>query len=240
MRIVQLTDLHLSPDLGDARWLRLQEQLAALDSRRAAIDRVVLTGDLATHGQRAVYFALRALLIPFIDKLRVLPGNHDDRKLIREIFEDRFKGGPGANFVDPAQDLRLIGLDTSRPGRVSGKLGKEQLAWLKAVLSLQIPTLIFMHHPPLKVGTWWLDKDILRDRREFETALQPSAVRGVFCGHVHQAFQGNLGRVPVWTTPSTAYQFAPGSWIPRPTRAPAAHREIEFSSETLHSSLIAW
>ncbi|HTM46102.1 MAG TPA: hypothetical protein VL137_14175, partial [Polyangiaceae bacterium] len=67
-----------------------------------------------------------------------------------------------------------------------------------------------------------------------------SSVKGVFCGHVHQNVAGVLGRVPVWATPSTAYQFAPGSWIPRPTRAPAAHREIEFSSEMLRTSVVNW
>jgi Icc protein len=239
LRILQLTDLHLGPRLDDKRWRALDQLLAELPQRVGAFDRLVLTGDLATHGQAAVYRALRARLAPWLDRLRLVPGNHDEGARIQDVFADRvLQGTQGATFVDDLPGLRLVGLDTSRPWRVSGKLGEAQLAWLPGVLGEATPALLFMHHPPLSVGTWWLDKDQLRDRSAFAAAIQNRGVLGAFCGHVHQAFEGTLGSVPVWTTPSTAYQFKPGSLIPQTERAPAAFRVIEVSDGALSSSLV--
>jgi len=201
-----------------------------------AIDRLVLTGDLAAHGQPAVYEALRQLLLPWLDRLRLVPGNHDDSKSLRQAFAERVSTDTGkATFQEDLSGVGIIGLDTSRPWRVSGKLGQDQLAWLANALASPLPVVIFMHHPPVAVGTWWLDKDMLRDREAFKALLAGSNVRAVICGHVHQSFEGRLGHIPVWTTPSTAYQFHPGSLFPRTTRAAAGFRVVEFSNDALHS-----
>jgi Icc protein len=240
LRILQLTDLHLGPRLGDRRWLALARLLAELPGRVGVFDRIVLTGDLSTHGQPAVYRALRTQLLPWLDQLRLVPGNHDNSPVLREMFADRMlAGSPGATCVDDMQGLRLVGLDTSQPWRVSGRLGQAQLDWLPGVLDPGLPSLLFMHHPPLDVGTWWLDKDSLRDRDALASVIQDRGVLGAFCGHVHQAFRGSLGAVPVWTTPSTAYQFKPGSLIPRTRSAPPEFRLIEVAEGRLETTLIS-
>jgi Icc protein len=174
-----------------------------------------------------------------LSKVRLVPGNHDNGPLLREIFEDRMReGSPAANFLEDIDGLRLVGLDSSRPWRVSGSLGPRQLEWFSGALDNVLPKLLFLHHPPLRVGTWWLDKDRLRDRKGLDQIVQGRRVLGIFCGHVHQEFAGRLGSVPVWTTPSTAYQFKPGSLIPRTESRPPGLRLIEVSGGKIATSVI--
>lgn len=238
MRILQLTDLHLGLRWEDARWATLDTLLSELSELVGEFDRLVITGDLAAHGERAVYEALRARLAPWLPRLRVVPGNHDSRHL-REVFADRMVGGsPAANFLDEVDGVRLVGLDSSRRWRISGALGFAQLEWLSSVLDPATRSLVFLHHPPRSIGTWWLDKDLLRDRAAFSEAIQGRGVQGVFCGHVHQESEGLLGQIPVWTTPSTAYQFKPGSLLPRTDRCASGFRVIEINDGVLTTSVV--
>jgi Icc protein len=136
-------------------------------------------------------------------------------------------------------EVRVIGLDTLEAGRVCGNLGDEQRDWLSQELSRsEKPTLLFMHHPPMRVGTWWLDKDLLRDLVPFETQVRRSPVVAIFAGHVHQEAEGHLGPVPVFATPSTAYQFPPRSWWPRSARTKASYRWIDARRDRVKSHVV--
>ena len=239
LRIVQLSDLHLRPRVDDRRWETFERLLAELSAQLGGFDRIVLTGDLAAHGERSVYESLRARVAAYLPQLRVVSGNHDTRHHLRGVFEDRFVLGPSTlNFVEDLKGVRLIGLDSTQPFRVGGTLGKTQLDWLAGMLPVATPSLIFLHHPPLAVGSWWLDKDRLRDRMALARVLQDQNVLGIFCGHVHQEFEGRLGAIPVWTTPSTAYQFKPRSLIPRTEAKEPGFRVIEVHDGLLHTQVI--
>lgn len=239
LRIVQLTDLHLGPRLDDKRWEAFERLLADLPRSTGGFDRLVITGDVATRGQRTVYEALRVRLGPLLPQLLLVPGNHDNGRLLREVFQDRMLPGPSAGpFLEDLDGIRLIGLDSSRPWRVSGTVGKSQRTWLLEVLTDAPPALLFVHHPPLRVGTWWLDKDRLRDHVALADVVGERGVLGIFCGHVHQEFQGRLGSVPVWTTPSTAYQFKARSLLPRTEAEPSGVRLIEVADALLSTSVM--
>jgi len=98
-------------------------------------DAVLVSGDLADNATDAEYERVRELLAPLRAALYVLPGNHDDRRALRRHF-----GVPGADG-DPVQyavdlgSLRLVVLDTTRPGEDPGALDAERLGWLDAELS---------------------------------------------------------------------------------------------------------
>jgi Icc protein len=95
-----------------------------------------------------------------------------------------------------------------------------------------------MHHPPIQVGTWWLDKDLLRDHEKLRGVLQGSSVRAVFCGHVHQESTGRFADAAVWTTPSTAYQFGPRSLIPGSTVRGSAFRVIDLVEDRIDTHVV--
>jgi Icc protein len=177
----------------------------------------------------------------WIDELCVLPGNHDDREMVRAAFGDRvIQDRATLNFVVRVGDFRLIGLDTLRPRRVHGRLGEEQLAWLARELGRSsTPAILFMHHPPIRVGTWWLDKDLLRDQEALGKVVRGSPVRALFCGHVHQESNGRLEQARVWTTPSTAYQFSPHALLPGPQRrSPPAFRVIDLDGDRIDTHVV--
>ncbi|MGO9899340.1 MAG: metallophosphoesterase, partial [Solirubrobacteraceae bacterium] len=64
----------------------------------------------------------------------VLPGNHDDRELLRSQFDLAGSGGAPVHYSVELGPLRLVVLDTTRPGEVHGELDCVRLEWLDAEL----------------------------------------------------------------------------------------------------------
>jgi 3',5'-cyclic AMP phosphodiesterase CpdA len=112
-RIVQLTDLHLTAADGGRSWRAdvwgsLRRALEHVRSALGRVDQLVLTGDLANQRRPETYERLREAVDEWADRLRVLPGNHDDREMVRAVFADRLIAGSSTlNFVSPLGEFRL-------------------------------------------------------------------------------------------------------------------------------------
>ena len=153
--VVQLSDPHIGADWGDGDPVAtLAATVAAVRALEPSPGAVLISGDLADHGADNEYEQLRGLVAQIGAPLYVLPGNHDDRAALRRRF-----GVPGADDepVQYAADLgplRLVALDTSRPGEDPGELDAERLAWVEQALaeSPETPTLLALHHPPVTTG----------------------------------------------------------------------------------------
>ena len=91
---------------------------------------------------------------------------------MREVFGDVVQTAGERNvFADSLGDWRLIGLDSQITGALPGELGAEQLAWLASLLTASSqPTVLFLHHPPIMVGSAWLDRIGLVDAAAFLTS----------------------------------------------------------------------
>ena len=92
--LLQLSDLHLfaEPEAvlrGVPTRDSLAEVLEAVRGTGLDFGRVVVTGDFTHDERRETYQAAHGLLDEWIDRCHVLPGNHDDRVLLREVFGDR-------------------------------------------------------------------------------------------------------------------------------------------------------
>jgi|SRR5580692_1644892 Icc protein len=208
--LVQLSDLHLrAGEDGRGPASRMEHalrQVAALEPRPVA---VLLSGDLVDQPSSAAYREAHELLEPIGIPLHAIPGNHDDRDLLRAHF------GPGpAHAGTPVQfavnygALRLVGCDTTRPGEEDGALGGERLRWLDETLSEQpeAPTLLAMHHPPVLTGIRSMDAIALvaEDRDALEVLLggHPQ-VKAITCGHVHTTMTTSFASRPLLICPST-------------------------------------
>jgi 3',5'-cyclic AMP phosphodiesterase CpdA len=189
----------------------LRAVVAWVGSMRPRPDAVLVSGDLADNASDAEYELVRELLAPLEASLYVLPGNHDDRRALRSHF-----GVPGADG-DPVQysvdlgPLRLVMLDTTRPGEDPGALDAERLSWLDAELARapELPTLLAMHHPPLVTGMPAWDELGLpaADRRALgEVIERHRQVRRLVAGHVHRTITAELAGRAVLTVPSTYVQ----------------------------------
>ncbi|PWV77284.1 Icc protein [Halomonas sp. A11-A] len=212
MRLVQISDCHLHAD--PAARARAGFPLRQLEAVVAAVNRerpdvVLVTGDISNDETAASYQLAARILGRLAAPWFWLAGNHDDPALMAETRELLDELDIGA--------WRILMLDTRVSGQAHGELGPERLAELAARLEEDDrPTLLAMHHPPLPVGSAWIDALGLKDREAFwQTLSAYRQVRAILCGHIHQAFASHQrledGEVAVFGCPSTTDQFLAGA-----------------------------
>jgi 3',5'-cyclic-AMP phosphodiesterase len=214
--IAQITDTHIR-EAGTLAYRRVEtggylaravEHLLAMTPRP---DVVLATGDLVDTGGVAEYRRLRTLLRPLPMPVYLIPGNHDDRTALREVFADQpYLPREGfLHFVVEGWPVRLIGLDTLVPGNGSGLMCADRLGWLAARLdeAPDRPTVIFMHHPPFATGIVHMDALGLAGAEGLAAivARHPEVER-VLCGHLHRPIQVRWAGTVASTAPSTAHQ----------------------------------
>ena len=247
IRVVQLTDLHLFSDpSGRLRGVptrdALLDVLEFLESQSEKIAYLILTGDLAHDEQRETYVQLRELLSPWMARIRLIPGNHDSRPFLREVFGELVPtGNEVLTFSLAAGRWRLIGLDSHVPDEVPGRIEPEQLDWLEEELTAhsEEPTILFMHHPPIPVKSAWLDRlGLHKPERLIEIISAWEQVRVVCAGHVHHEYESRIGRVAFYTTPSTAVQFSPGSNVPVYDAAPPGYRVFTLDGDAYRTAVV--
>lgn len=215
--IAQLSDPHIG-----ATWAPGADPVAGL---RAAVEAVhalgpatvLVTGDLADHGEDAEYELLRDLLSPLSGRLYVLPGNHDDRAALRRHFTLPGVGDDPIQYRAELGPLRLLALDTTVPRQDAGELDGERLAWLGGQLGshTELPVLLAMHHPPFLCGIPAMDAVSLgvMDRHAVsELVRRHPHVCGSVAGHIHRGAVARVGDRPALAAPSTYAQarFDPG------------------------------
>lgn len=216
--VAQLTDSHIIEE-GRTLWRRvdtagmLAATVAHLNAMSPRPDLVVCTGDLVNDGRDEQYRNAAAILAALEIPLVLVPGNHDDRTLLRAHFPQVPAGGPHdrIDLVHDELPLRVVGLDTTVPGHGGGLVNVAQMAWLDAVLRADPdrPTLIVQHHPPFATGIAWMDEVGLTDRHlEAEVLARHPHVVGVATGHLHRSITGRCGGVPAVCSPSTGVQLA--------------------------------
>lgn len=222
LHILQLSDTHLrgerlpgTPD-PDALWRRALEALDTLGE----LDLIVLSGDLSDDGSIASYGHLRTTITQFAARhgdaaLVWVPGNHDSRPGFRAVL------GPGLSRAAVAagaderpvfsartiHGFRIIGLDSSVPGRSHGLVDDEQLAWLRDLLSVDCGagSVVVVHHPPVAPVTPLHQGIGLINTERLADVLADSDVRLVLSGHYHHALidsiPGRDGAIPVVVAP---------------------------------------
>lgn len=214
--VVHVSDTHLlagNRPLG-GRYdtaANLRRALAAVERLDARPSAIVFTGDLTDLGEPDAYRALAAIVEPVAERLGVpvvwVAGNHDERpELWRDLLGREATHAPVTSVHD-LDGLRLVALDTSVPGWHHGEIGREQLAWLRDVLSTPAPlgTLLAMHHPPLPSHIPLFDILELRDQGALAEAIAGTDVRGILAGHLHYSTSGTFAGVPVSVAAATCY-----------------------------------
>jgi len=210
--LVQLSDPHIGATWADgdpAAGLR-----AAVESVRRlpdAPDAVLMSGDLADNAADAEYELVHELLGQLGAPAYVLPGNHDDRDALRRNFELPGAEGTPVQYAVELGPLRLVVLDSTRPGEDRGELDADRLSWLDAELkgAPDRVTLIALHHPPVSTGIAAWDELGLptTDRRALGAVLdRHPQVRRVVAGHMHRTMTAELAGRAVLVVPSTYIQ----------------------------------
>ena len=209
--LVQLSDPHVGAQwLGADSLAMLAHVVESVGALAPGPDAILVSGDLAENATDAEYEDVRRLVGSLGAPVFVAAGNHDDRSTLRRLF-----GVPGTD-AKPVQyaaelgPLRLVVLDTTRPGEDDGELDADRLAWLDATLTASgTPTVVAMHHPPLPTGLPAFDRISLtgaesRALRDV-IARHPHVLR-IVAGHAHHACLSELGACPVVVAPSSYLQ----------------------------------
>jgi 3',5'-cyclic-AMP phosphodiesterase len=150
--VVQLSDPHIG-----AMWAEgdpvagLAAAVASIRQLRPAPDALLLTGDLADTRADSEYAHVLGALEGVDAPRYALPGNHDDRDALRGHFGIAGDPGTPVQYAVHVGGLRILMLDSTRPGADAGELDAGRLSWLEDALSAdpRTPTLLAMHHPPL-------------------------------------------------------------------------------------------
>lgn len=218
----------------------LQKVLDHIAASSWPADLVALTGDLIQDESRQAYDHVAALMESLALPILTVPGNHDIRALMKESLDT-----PPFQYCGSKQhdDWLLFGLDSCAAGIAAGRVSDAELARLSAAISASDArhVLVCLHHPPLPVGSQWLDSVGLQNRTEFLDAIAASGkVRGAIFGHVHQEFEVTQASIKVIGTPSTCRQFKIGSDEFALDDKPPAYRRIELHADGALESELIW
>ena len=199
MLIAQVSDIHAAPDNDHlARFDRVLGWLAQLQP-----DVLVLSGDITDDGWLEGYQQTAARMRQQTYPSLILPGNSDDRRLMRGVWgEDAWANNTcdGAlHAVYEAGDLRLIGLDSTVAGQDYGSV-TDHLGWLEDQLNRAdaMPSLLFLHHHVFASGIPTLDDTRCRGLEPLAEVIKSAANRplAIASGHVHRPVAGLFAGIP--------------------------------------------
>ena len=244
LRVIQLTDTHLRADPdGELRGRRPDATLrAVLDAigRSGLPDLFLLTGDLAEDPGNRAYARLRELVGNTGVPAWCLPGNHDDLDLMRDELNRDGLATPRARRTN---GWLFVLLDSTIPGSPAGELGATELAALADTLASypDEPALVALHHPPVALGSRWIDRLGLADAEAFFEVIDANPnVRAVTWGHAHQAWEGSWEHALLLGTPSTHTQFVPGADDYAEDDRPPGWRELRLFEDGRVESEVRW
>ena len=171
-------------------------------------DLVLLTGDVTDHGSADEMANAARLLGDLNCPFYIIPGNHDNRGSLWSEFAETAcptKANEFINYVIDGFDVRLIGMDSSIENAPGGELCDVRLAWLEKQLSEQPqrPTIIFMHHPPVKCGILESDVDGFLGAAALGRVVEKyTCIERILCGHIHLPTHSRFHGTIVSTAPS--------------------------------------
>jgi 3',5'-cyclic AMP phosphodiesterase CpdA len=207
--LAQLTDPHIGATWGPADPIAgLEAVVQAVGQLETPVDAVVISGDLVDNGLDSEYERLAQIVGRVGVPVHVLPGNHDDRDRLRDHFAVEGRPGSPVQYSVDLGPMRLVALDTTRPGHDGGEVDRDRLAWLDQTLAgaTSTPTLIAMHHPPFRTTLPAFDPIGLpeADQRALQQVVaRHGQVRALVAGHIHRTSAATVAGRPALTVLST-------------------------------------
>ena len=245
LRILHLTDPHLFADTGGALrgTVSYASLRAVLDHYRDSdwqADLVVVTGDLIQDDSPEAYLHFRELIGALQLDIHCVPGNHDIRALMQDALSE-----PPFHYCESLQtgNWLVTGLDSCVTGQAGGRLADAELARLDAAITTSnaANVMVCLHHPPVPMGSKWLDTVGLDNGEEFLDRVNASGkVRLAIFGHVHQPYDADHGGTRIIGTPSTCRQFAQGSDEFAVDDNPPAYRRISLHADGSYDHELVW
>ncbi len=209
MRIVQFTDTHLVSDSGE-KFLGVDTFLTLSLATEIAMSLtplpkvMIVTGDIAERGDSATYSRFREIFEPLSVPVYVVPGNHDDDLVMKNIFH-----GSNIKSTDHVviNDHLFIFVDSHVKAKPHGFLSAETLANVENLLKTHAdkPVVISMHHP-VSSPCPALGCQLQNESELLQALKHTHQVVTLLSGHLHKAIDESMGSIRLLTTPSTFAQ----------------------------------
>lgn len=202
--------------------------------------RVVVTGDLIQDDTAAAYSRFRDLLLPLNLRVHCVPGNHDVRELMRETC-----CRPPFSYCawEEIADWLIVGIDSCIEDSAGGAVSEDELERLADTVASSDArhVMVCLHHPPVLMGSAWLDTVGLTNADSLLERMQSlDRVRLAIFGHVHQAYDAEHNGIRIIGTPSTCSQFKPRSDDFAVDDKPPAYRRITLLPDGRFDSELVW
>lgn len=196
----QLSDIHL--DLSERNEERAARVMRYLNDLPGSLDAIVVTGDLADHGQPAEYEQV-AKVLSAPHPVFTCPGNHDAREAYREVLLGEAASPDPINRLHRAGEAVFLMCDSTIPGQDDGYLADDTIEWIDSTLSAEPgPAFICFHHSPAMLHVPLTDK--MRQfggERLAEVINRHPHVAAVLCGHSHTPAATTFAARPLIVSP---------------------------------------
>ncbi|MDX2412220.1 MAG: metallophosphoesterase [Woeseiaceae bacterium] len=245
IRVLHLTDPHLfaGPD-GELRGRVTAATLERVLDHYQASDwraqRVLVTGDLIQDDSPEAYERFRNLMLPLDLRVHCVPGNHDIHALMRSAC-----GRPPFSYCawEEIGEWLIVGIDSCVAGDAGGRVSGEELDRLAGIVvaSTAKHVMVCLHHPPVPMGSAWLDSVGLKNGEQVLERLRTlDRVRIAAFGHVHQEYDAEHEGIRIIATPSTCRQFKRASDDFAVDENPPAYRRFELNSDGSVDTEVIW
>ncbi len=227
LHVIHFSDTHLgtTPEFsirGVTPYKRTLQLIDIINNLDFQPDLIVHTGDVTNDPLAEAYQLAVECFSSLKAPIYFSTGNHDDAQLIKQHLPI----SPQTPLVDD-QDrlayhwdmghLRFYCLDAKVPEEQGphGEIPQNQLDALREdIASHDLPYAIFLHFPPFRMGSIWMDeKLILTNGPALHQILKDSSpdryrIRGVFFGHTHRSIQLYREGILYSGVASPAFQFS--------------------------------
>lgn len=245
VRVLHLTDPHLFADIegelrGTVTYSSLVRVIEHYKHSGWTADIVAVTGDLIQDNSAEAYEHFKALTRSLALPIHCVPGNHDDRALMSDALD-----AAPFYYCDTAElgNWLIAGVDSCIDESAGGVISADELDRLDSAIdgSEAKHVMVCLHHPPVPMGSRWLDTVGLINGHEFLARIGASGrVRMAIFGHVHQAYDQMHDGVQIFGTPSTCRQFKPLSDDFAVDRQPPAYRRLTLHADGSFDNELIW
>jgi 3',5'-cyclic AMP phosphodiesterase CpdA len=201
-----ISDLHLDgSERATRRTVRVMDYLRALPR---PVDALLVTGDIADHGEEAEYEEAAQILTADFPVL-TCPGNHDARPAYRKALLGQAPNDGPINQAHHIARTTILMCDSTIPGRDEGRLDAQTLAWIDntlAGLPRDAPALIAFHQPPVELHHPLPDSGMLEQPGQLAGLLDAHPqVAAVITGHAHTAAASTFAARPLIVGPAITW-----------------------------------
>jgi len=215
--LVQLTDTHIV-EPGKLLYgkvdtaAHLADAVKQVNRMSPQPDLVMITGDLVEHPGAETYRNFARLIEPLRAPTYLMPGNHDDPKILCDHFcgSGLFPATDNTyQYAIEDFEFRILALNSHYDDSELPFFDEPRLSWLETALGQSDrPTLIAIHHPPMQTGIEFIDMVGAQWYRGISELLRKNPqVQLIISGHGHSDTYGRNGHVPVYMAGSTAHQL---------------------------------